>query len=110
LHARIALPLEAPRDWSRDNPISCKCEYCHDLGVFLTAPDQERWRLKAAKEVRRHVEYSISTSSCDLHCATEKRGSPHSLVATKTQASYERRVQQRREDLKHVAALEAGGA
>jgi hypothetical protein len=36
---------------------------------------------------------------------TEKRGSPHTLIATKNQASYERRVKQRRQDLDHVATL-----
>ena len=38
-------------------------------------------------------------------CVTERRGSPHTLVATKNEASYRRRANQRRQDLEHVAAL-----
>ena len=48
---------------------------------------------------------SVRSSACDLDLTTERRGSPHTLVAIKNQASYERRVKQRRQDLKHVSAL-----
>ena len=37
--------------------------------------------------------------------ATERRGSPHALVAVKNQASYEQRAKQRRRDLEQVSAL-----
>ena len=40
-----------------------------------------------------------------LDLTTERRGSPHVLVATKNQASYQRRANQRRQDLEHVSAL-----
>ena len=40
-----------------------------------------------------------------LDLTTERRGSPHTLVATKNQDSYERRAKQRRQDLEHVSAL-----
>jgi len=36
---------------------------------------------------------------------TEKQGSPHILVCTKTQASYERAVKQRATDVADAAAL-----
>ena len=38
LQARIALPLEAPRDWARPNPLKCKCPDCRQLGAFLLDP------------------------------------------------------------------------
>jgi hypothetical protein len=105
LRRRIALPLEAPRDWSRANPLTCTCGDCRGLGAFLVVPDQQQWRLKAVQDRRTHVEQSIRNATCDLDLATERRGSPHTLVATKNQASYERRAKQRRQDLEHVAAL-----
>jgi hypothetical protein len=101
LRKRIALPLEAPRDWARTNPLKCTCADCHALGAFLVAPDQQRWHLKAAQDRRVHVEQTVKNT--DL--TTEKPGSPHTLVAVKNQASYERRAKQRRQDLEHVAAL-----
>jgi hypothetical protein len=105
LQRRIALPLEAPPDWSRTNPISCDCDDCRALGTFLLDPDQPQWRLKAAQHRRSHVENSVRNSECDLDLATERRSNPHSLIATKNQASYERRVKQRRLDLQHLSML-----
>jgi hypothetical protein len=105
LRRRIALPLEAPRDWSRPNPLKCPCAHCRDLGAFLVDPAQKLWRLKAAQDKRAHVEQNVRSAGCDVDLATERRGSPHTLVATKNQASYERRSKQRRQDLEHVSAL-----
>jgi hypothetical protein len=105
LRRRMALPLEAPRDWIRTNTLKCTCGDCRGLGAFLTAPDQQQWRLKAVQDRRTHVEQSVRSAACDLDLTTERRGSPHTLVATKNQASYERRAKQRRQDLEHVSAL-----
>jgi hypothetical protein len=105
LRKRIALPLEAPRDWARVNPLKCTCGDCRGLGAFLVAPVEQQWRLKAVQDRRTHVEQSVRSAVCDLDLTTERRGSPHTLVATKNQASYERRAKQRRQDLEHVSAL-----
>jgi len=105
LRRRIALPLEAPRDWTRANPLKCKCADCRALGAFLAAPDQQQWHLKAVQDRRTHVEQTVRSAACDLDLTTERRGSPHTLVATKNQASYRRRAEQRRQDLEHVSAL-----
>ncbi len=105
LRKRIALPLAPPPDWARENPVRCRCAECLALGAFLIAPDQQRWRLKALQERRTHVERAVRNAHCDLDLATEKRGSPHTLVATKNEASYRRRADQRRQDLEHAAAL-----
>ena len=105
LRRQIALPLEAPRDWTRANPLKCKCADCRALGAFLVAPDQQQWRLKAVQDRRSHVEQSVRSAACDLDLTTERRGSPHTLVATKNEASYRRRAEQRRQDLEHVSAL-----
>jgi len=61
--------------------------------------------LKAAETHRRHVERSIAANRCDIKYVTVKRGSPHELVCTKTQASYQRRVIQRASDEEHVRRL-----
>ncbi len=105
LRRRIALPLEAPRDWTRANPLECPCADCRALGAFLVQPDQQQWRLKATQDRRTHVEQNVRHATCDLDLTTERRGSPHTLIATKNQASYQRRAKQRRLDLEHVAAL-----
>jgi predicted 2-oxoglutarate/Fe(II)-dependent dioxygenase YbiX len=105
LRGRVALPLEAPRDWTRTNPLKCTCADCRGLGAFLVAPDLQQWRLKAVQDRRTHVEQNVRRAACDLDLTTERRGSPHTLVATKNQASYERRAKQRRQDLETLSAL-----
>jgi hypothetical protein len=108
LEARIALPLEAPRDWARPSDIvSCKCPFCRDLAAFLADPLHETWALRAAQPHRTHVENEIRRARADVDYRTERKGSPHSLICRKNQASYERRVKQRKQDLADLAALTA---
>ena len=105
LRKRIAEKLEAPANWTRANPVTCTCADCRDLGRFLADPRQPVWRFKAAADRRRHVESNARGAKCDLDYVTERHGSPHVLVATKNQASYERRLTQRNRDLEHLAAM-----
>ena len=107
LRARIAEPLEPPRDWARASAIACPCAHCRELSRFLADPDRQSWTFKAPETGRRHVEESIQRSGCDLDLVTDRRGRPYSLVCTKNQASYDRRAQQRQRDLAHLAQLEA---
>jgi hypothetical protein len=51
------------------------------------------------------VQDIIRAAKADLDTRTEKRGSPHTLVATKNQASYERRVRQRQKDVENAARI-----
>jgi hypothetical protein len=108
LRTRAAEALEAPRDWRRSSALSCRCPHCANLGHFLADPERKTWALKAAERNRRHLEATIRQARCDLDLRTERRGSPHSLVCTKNQASYERRTQQRKSDLENLAALNQG--
>ena len=107
LRARIAEPLEPPRDWARASAIACPCAHCRELSRFLADPDRQSWTFKAPETGRRHVEESIQRNGCDLDLVTDRRGRPYSLVCTKNQASYDRRAQQRQRDLAHLAQLEA---
>jgi predicted 2-oxoglutarate/Fe(II)-dependent dioxygenase YbiX len=107
LCARIAEPLEPPRDWARASAIACSCAHCRELSRFLADSDRQSWIFKAPETGRRHVEESIRRNGCDLDLTTDRRGRPYSLVCTKNQASYDRRAQQRQRDLAHLAQLEA---
>jgi hypothetical protein len=107
LRTRIAEPLEAPRDWRRNSELPCSCPNCRDLARFLDSSTQKTWTLKAVEAQRGHVEAVIRQAGCDLDVATDRKGRPYTLVCTKNQASYERRVSQRQRDLENVARLEA---
>jgi len=110
LSKRIAEALEPPRDWVRDSTVKCKCNHCAELSNFLADPEQKEWLFKAVQHVRSHVADSIKQSGCDLNLTTIKKGSPHILACVKNQASYERRVLQRKKDLEDQVALQQTGA
>ncbi|HYZ21381.1 MAG TPA: 2OG-Fe(II) oxygenase, partial [Rhodopila sp.] len=105
LRARIAEPLEPFPDWRRPHEVPCGCPLCTQLSLFLADPGVGVWRLKAKASDRDHVEETIRKARCDVDTVTERRGSPHSLICTKNEASFERRSAQRAQDLKDVAAL-----
>ena len=105
LARRIAEPLVAPVDFARESRVACGCAYCADLSAFLADPLRPVWVFKAAQKSRSHVEESIRRDQCDVSQETERRGSPHALVCTKNQASFERRVAQRQKDLEDQERL-----
>ena len=61
--------------------------------------------MKAAQAQRVHVENTAVGAHVDVAMATERRGSPHTLVCTKTRARYEARVRQRAADAAALATL-----
>lgn len=105
LRTPCALPLEPPRDWTRPSEIGCTCQCCHDLSRFLADPLQPEWALRAARQHRTHVEAEIKRARADADMRTERKGSPHTLICRKNQASYDRRVRQRKQDLADLAVL-----
>ena len=105
LESRAAQPLEAPKDWVRPSDIACSCAHCRALAGFLANPAMEVWTLKAAEAIRRHVEREIRSAQADIDFRTERKGSPHGLFCKKNQASYKRRVVQRKQDPEDIAFL-----
>jgi predicted 2-oxoglutarate/Fe(II)-dependent dioxygenase YbiX len=106
LRARVAEPLEAPKDWRRASKLACRCADCSELAAFLTDPVRKTWMFKAAEVARRHLEETIRKARCDLNVTTDRRGRPYSLVCAKNQASYDRRVKQRSQDLADLEQFE----
>jgi len=106
LRARIAEPLSAPSDWARAGKVGCACARCDELSRFLVDPARATWNFKAAQPDRSHVESTIRDSRCDVDFKTLRQGSPHILACAKNQASFERRVRQRRKDLEKLARIE----
>ena len=105
LARRIAEPLEAPADFSRPSHVTCRCPHCSELARFLADPKRKQWVLKAAEAHRSHVEDSIRRNACDVDTETLRHTRPYELRCTKNQASYQRRVEQRKRDLQNHAQL-----
>jgi hypothetical protein len=107
LRTATARPIEPPADWTREAALDCKCADCLELSRFLKDPEQRVGRFPLAKQRRQHLHQQIRRHHCDCTHVTERVGRPQTLVCTKTQASYERRLKQYHQDLKLLAELES---
>jgi predicted 2-oxoglutarate/Fe(II)-dependent dioxygenase YbiX len=107
LRAATAHPIEPPQDWTRDAALGCKCEDCGALNRFLRDPTQRVGRFPLRKDRRQHLHQQIDRHQCDCTHVTDRYGSPQTLVCTKTQASFERRLKQFESDKKRLGELEA---
>jgi hypothetical protein len=106
LRDATAQPIEPPEDWKREAKLSCKCEDCAALSRFLRDPAERVGRFPLNKQRRQHLHRQIDQHRCDVTHVTERKGSPQTLVCTKTQNSYERRRKQFGIDQVVLAELE----
>ena len=81
-----------PPDWARPADVACECEYCAQLKAFLADPANEVGRIPAREDMRQHLIGIIDRHQCDVKHSLERKGSPYSLVLTKTTGSFERAV------------------
>ena len=89
MRARQPVP---PADWGRPAEVACNCQYCAQLNAFLADPAKEVGRIPAREEMRHHLISIIDRHQCDVKHSLERKGSPYSLVLTKTSGSFERAV------------------
>ncbi|REG84530.1 2OG-Fe(II) oxygenase family protein [Algoriphagus antarcticus] len=96
---------QPPASWSRpmpDNFGSHKYQW-QILKDFLESPTEQNFDFRKNQTERKELEYAIKSSVVDLKTETIKKGSPHTLRITKTQAAYHRQMNDWNED---VALLE----
>jgi hypothetical protein len=93
LESATAKPPEPPTDWARPADVDCKCQYCAQLKAFLADPANEITRIPAREDMRRQLINIIESHQYDVKHTLERKGSPYSLVLTKTSGSFERSVQ-----------------
>jgi hypothetical protein len=79
----------APSDWRRAGKLSCSCADCEELSRFLADPNESVHRFKVSKGRRQHLHQIIDQNGCDLTHVTTRTSNPHTLVCTKTTASYQ---------------------
>ncbi len=106
LLSRSATPPRPPKDRALPaDRLSCGCECCAELRRFCADPVAGVLRIPVRRELRAHLRREIERASVDISCETERRGSPYTLVCTKTRASHERRLRQYREDIVEMRRL-----
>jgi hypothetical protein len=62
------------------------------LKLFLESPSQEVFEYKKVQKERLEMESAIKSVTIDLKMETIKKGSPQTLLITKTQDEYERKL------------------
>lgn len=83
----VGMRHSRPRDWRRA-PVSCACGDCLLHNNFLQNPTERVGRFPMAKHRRQYLHNKLDNTG-RTH-VTERRGSPHTLVVTKTERAYEK--------------------
>jgi len=94
-----------PTDWIRPANLACQCQYCTQLKAFLADPAYEVERIPAREDMRQYLIGMINRHQCDVNYALERKGSPYSLVLTKTSGSFERAVKRFEANRRLLSAL-----
>jgi hypothetical protein len=95
-----------PADWARPADVPCTCTYCAQLKAFLTDPAHEVGRIPAREDRRQHLIDMIDRRACDVSHALERKGSPYSLVLTKTTGSFVRAARRFEADRRLLEVLD----
>jgi hypothetical protein len=105
LRSLTATPIEPPANWAREVKLDCVCADCTELVRFMRDPVAKVHRFARRKELRQHLHHQIDSHQLDVTHATERTGSPQTLVCTKNQATYERRLAQFQVDVELLKEL-----
>jgi hypothetical protein len=105
LLARSEQPPAPPTDWKQSVTISCNCEDCRGLQKFARDPEAQVGRFRVRQDRRQHLHRQIEQHGLDMSHVTERKGSPQTLVCTKTRRTYEHQCAQHRADCASMNAL-----
>jgi hypothetical protein len=105
LLARGEQPPSPPTDWRQAVTLSCKCEDCRGLGKFAADPEAREARFRVRQDRRQHLHRQIEQHGLDMTRITERKGSPQTLVCTKTRRTYQRQCEQHQADCACMSAL-----
>ncbi|MEM6526218.1 MAG: hypothetical protein AAF693_20660 [Bacteroidota bacterium] len=95
LKEHLATPLVEPRDWVQNVKLPCSRADCEELQAFLLHPEAKVHRFRVNKERRQYLHQLIERHNLDMNHVTERKGSPHTLVCTKTRRTWEKLKKQR---------------
>ena len=103
---RSSAPPAGPSDWKLEGQqTDCQCDDCMTVNQFALDPDEQTLRLPRRKDLRQHLHNKIDRAEMEMTHETERKGSPHTLVLTKTRWGHEARLKEYQADLRRIAAL-----
>jgi len=94
-----------PTDWARPADLACDCQCCAQLKAFLADPGDEVGRIPAREDLRQHLIGIMNRHQCDVKHTLERKGSPYSLVLTKTTGSFDRALKRYEADCRLLSEL-----
>jgi hypothetical protein len=101
-------PPPFPVDWAQQVSVgSRRTPALIELEVFARDPVQQVHRFRLKKEERQTIHEAIEQLGLDMTHVTERKGSPYTLVCTKTRTIYARACKQYRSDLADMRRLVA---
>jgi hypothetical protein len=90
---RVNNKPEPPKDWTRPIPQDTKFKKNWViLEPFMQSPTDQVFEYRRVQKERDDMEYTIRNSIADLKTETIRKGSPYTLVITKTQDHYLRQM------------------
>ncbi len=100
LQQRVNDKPQPPADWSRALPdTKSDPRQWAILASFLQSPDESVFDYRKIQHERSLLENAIKKVTIDLKFETIRKGSPHTLRITKTQASFQRQMQMWNQDV-----------
>jgi hypothetical protein len=96
---------QKPIDYRRTNKLSCNCKDCYELSLFLANALERQHLFAVRKDRRQHLHQIIRRHHCDLTHVTERKGSPYTLVCTKTTATYNAALKTYKRDLENLKRI-----
>ncbi len=108
LMGRIARKPHPPADWSRSVPSgrSHDSKVWKILEPFLTSPVEQVFDYRKAQSERSEMENAIRHVTIDLSLETIRKGTPHTLRITKTQAAYKKKLAEWNKDVALLKSVE----
>lgn len=102
---RSATPPAPPENWTLPLTEGQLKGLRADLKAFALDPDQKEMRFRVRKALRQEVHRIIDSRKLDMTHVTERRGSPYTLVCTKTLDHYDRACRQYQKDVSTMQRL-----
>lgn len=110
LISRTRVKPSPPTDWQRKVPGSKNFEDKWEiLRPFLESKTEQIFDYAKNQSYRKDMEYAIKSVTIDLKMETIRKGSPHTLRLTKTQAAYERSLKKWEVDVELLKRLRESG-
>ena len=106
LEASICRVIKVPTTSARPVNFTCSCKDCVELIRFLKHPTETQHQFKIGLQRRQHFHEQLDSTRADVTYRIETTGSPHTLIITKTNASYENNIKKCQQEQALLASLQ----